>query len=155
MCCVCTHHCSALRGQKEVSYTLELELEAVCSCLIWVLGIELGSLGRKHVFLTTEPSVQSYFGVLKTDSHSVQAGLKLTVQLKMTLNSLVIFLLPLPRCWDYWQVPLYPLKLVVLFIFAILGIKFRACLVYQARILPWSSAFDHSVLLNRTCFAFS
>lgn len=37
---------------------LGLELQAAVNYLIWVLGIQLGSLGRAGSVLTTEPSPQ-------------------------------------------------------------------------------------------------
>lgn len=36
----------AYQGQKRVLDPLELELQAVMSCPVWVLGTELGSLAR-------------------------------------------------------------------------------------------------------------
>jgi hypothetical protein len=41
------HRCSgALGGQKRASDPLELELQAVVSCLVWVMGSELRPSGR-------------------------------------------------------------------------------------------------------------
>lgn len=40
--CVCIYMCESTHiGQKSVLEPLELDLEAVVSCLIWVLGPEL------------------------------------------------------------------------------------------------------------------
>lgn len=43
---VCTCECSAYRSQREVCDFLELELQAVVSCYMWVLGTDLGSSAR-------------------------------------------------------------------------------------------------------------
>lgn len=42
------HAYSAHGGQERASYILELELQVVGSCLIWVLGTELRSLSRAN-----------------------------------------------------------------------------------------------------------
>jgi hypothetical protein len=43
LCCVC-----GLRGQKRTMGPLQLELQAVVSCPMWVLGTELWSSAREH-----------------------------------------------------------------------------------------------------------
>lgn len=46
-------------GQKRSLSSLDLELQTVVSCLVWVLGIELGSSERAVFFLTSEINLQS------------------------------------------------------------------------------------------------
>ena len=44
--CVCGYMCVwVYGGQRRMADPLELELQAAVSCLMWVLGIELGSPG--------------------------------------------------------------------------------------------------------------
>lgn len=50
MCHICT---SALEGQR-VSDPLELELEAILSCLIRVLGTEVSPIQEQHTVLTAK-----------------------------------------------------------------------------------------------------
>lgn len=44
--CLCYPHVGTLRGQKRVCDALELELQAVVSYPVWVLGTKLESSGR-------------------------------------------------------------------------------------------------------------
>ena len=43
--CVCVYPCACAQGGERHPIALELEVQAVVSCLMWVLGIELGSSG--------------------------------------------------------------------------------------------------------------
>lgn len=56
---VCAYESSAYGSQEWSLSSLELELQAVVSCLTWVLGIELGPLNMKQVSSTAEPSLLS------------------------------------------------------------------------------------------------
>lgn len=47
------------QGGLKVLNTLKLELSAVVTHLIWVLGTEFGSFGKIQVLLTTKLSLQS------------------------------------------------------------------------------------------------
>lgn len=50
------HMCGGFnRDQKRTSTALELELQLVASCSVWVLGIELGSLGFLKVKKSPNP----------------------------------------------------------------------------------------------------
>lgn len=56
--CVCLYlhvGADALGGQKRATNPLELELQAVMSCLTWVLGAEPVSSGRAQAHFSTEP----------------------------------------------------------------------------------------------------
>lgn len=55
ICALCVCRCRG--GQKKVSGLLELLSEAIESCLVLVLGRDLGSFPEQHVSLTAEPSV--------------------------------------------------------------------------------------------------
>lgn len=58
-----------LRIHKRALDTLELRVTGTCSCLPWVLGIELSSSAREQlVHLTREPALQagSYCKILIT-----------------------------------------------------------------------------------------
>lgn len=50
---VCAHVCSALGGQKEALDPLELELEVIVGCLMWVWALILGLLEEQLALLTT------------------------------------------------------------------------------------------------------
>lgn len=55
---ICAYECSACRVWKRMSDLLELELQAVVSHSIWVLGTELGSsLQEQCEFLTAKSSL--------------------------------------------------------------------------------------------------
>jgi hypothetical protein len=45
------------RGQKRALDPLELELQMVVSCLVWMLGTKLGPLEEQPLLLTPEPSL--------------------------------------------------------------------------------------------------
>lgn len=47
-----------LRGQKKASDLLELELQVVICCLMWVSGTSLDLLGEQQVLVTPEPFLQ-------------------------------------------------------------------------------------------------
>lgn len=49
----------AYRGQKMVSDSLQVELQAIVSHPVWVLGLKLRSFEEQEVLLTTEYSLQS------------------------------------------------------------------------------------------------
>lgn len=54
----CIHmNLSAQGGQNTTLDTLEQELKAAVSYLMWVLGPKLRSLKELCIFLTTEPSI--------------------------------------------------------------------------------------------------
>lgn len=55
---VCACECSCLQ-KSEVLESLELELQAVLSCQMWLLGMELRPSVRAAHTLTTEASPQS------------------------------------------------------------------------------------------------
>lgn len=55
---VCTGTCG---DQKRGLDALELELQALMSCLTWALGPDLGPLGKQHMLFTTEPTLQPKF----------------------------------------------------------------------------------------------
>lgn len=50
--------CNAYGGQKRASDPLFLELQAVVSCLVWMLGTEPRSSTRAACILTSKPSFQ-------------------------------------------------------------------------------------------------
>jgi hypothetical protein len=45
MVCICTYECQCLKSSKE-GIRVELELQSVVSCSLWVLRIQLRSSGR-------------------------------------------------------------------------------------------------------------
>lgn len=47
--------------QKRGSHPLELELQAFMSCLTWVLGPDLGLLGKQCMLFATELTLQPKF----------------------------------------------------------------------------------------------
>ena len=49
--CIYVHACGTYRGQKRISDPLELELQVVMSCLIWVQGTEIKPSGRASSIL--------------------------------------------------------------------------------------------------------
>ena len=54
VCHVCSGTCG---GQKRALGLLVLVLQEVVSCLLWVLGTELGSLEEQQVLFTAESSL--------------------------------------------------------------------------------------------------
>lgn len=54
----------ACRGRRKVSDLLELEMQVVVSCLIWLLVTEPGSSVSTASTLATEPSLQALIRVL-------------------------------------------------------------------------------------------
>jgi hypothetical protein len=68
------------RGQRRISDLLELELQAIVSCLMWVLGTELGSsagaagalslslsLSHTHTHTHTHTDLFMYSSLLSSD----------------------------------------------------------------------------------------
>lgn len=58
---LCTGMHRYLWGPEKGLDALELELQALMSCLTWVLGPDLGPLGKQHMLFTTEPTLQPKF----------------------------------------------------------------------------------------------
>lgn len=60
-----------LRGQKKVLDPSELELLEVATYLAWMLGVELGSLGRAVIVLNHEPYLcpQELYFTLQCQTH--------------------------------------------------------------------------------------
>lgn len=81
--CFCQHVCLV---PKWVLDSLELELQMVVSCLVWMLGTKLGPLEEQPLLLTVQPSVQPFRFVLfeKAWFHIVQAVLELTMSLRIS-----------------------------------------------------------------------
>lgn len=61
---VCAHRCNAHKGQERTSDSLELESQAVMSCLMWSLGPKLRFSTQKYTLLAAEPSLQLCFEIL-------------------------------------------------------------------------------------------
>lgn len=57
--CVCVHGGCACRFQKGTSDLLDLELQVAMSQPIWILGTEFQSSEDQHVFLMSEPFLQT------------------------------------------------------------------------------------------------
>lgn len=58
MCVVCLHLSTGVCvNHRRASEPLELELQVIMSCPMWVLGPELKSSGRAVCTLTAEPSL--------------------------------------------------------------------------------------------------
>lgn len=71
--CVCLYVCAHGRmfadthwGQKTMSDSLKLELQAVVSCPTLVLGAKLDPLGEQQALLTAESTFQPPIPVLNT-----------------------------------------------------------------------------------------
>lgn len=59
MLCMCRSHiCGACGGQRKLLDPLEMELQEIVSCLMWVLGTKFGSsLEEQQVLLNAESSI--------------------------------------------------------------------------------------------------
>jgi hypothetical protein len=53
---VSTCKCNSGSGQKRAPYSLELVLQAVMNCKMWIFEVNIGPLSGQHVLLNTEPS---------------------------------------------------------------------------------------------------
>lgn len=64
--CACIHVGAGACGGQRTQSPLELELQVLVSCAMWVLGEELGSITKAvNILLTAKSSLQSHYKLFK------------------------------------------------------------------------------------------